>query len=435
MKKERIIIVGAGIGGLSTAYRLRERGYDVEILEASNRPGGRMMTIERKGDLVDVGAQFYHSNFQNAHKLMNELSLGKMRRGVVGKLRYQLMDGPPYDYDHRLVYMKLLKLRGNLRLYNFVLKQLVFRNHFIPYQISGDIPSSDDIGVLDYFKNDADQAFRDFLLIPLAAGSTSGPPELMSLYHFIRMLKLMVTTNYVVLAGGTASLTDALAKLLPVQYEAPAKSIVMEKGAAVGVLMKNGSVKKAAHVVVALDSTSAGRIMPDELSAQRRFFEGVSYSPIPMPVFFLDRPLQKDVWCYWNDPRLKRTFKFAIDERAKTPDMCPSGKSVMTVWPVHPDTIELMKAPDDALIKEAREDMELMIPGFSKWIEDVRVVRHPFATEMAPVGTYKRVAEFLKGSQSLRGISFVNAVFGICAMESSLVSAGNAIERVSKAVQ
>lgn len=435
MKKERIIIVGAGIGGLSTAYRLMERGYDIEILEASNRPGGRMMTIERKGDKVDVGAQFYHSNFKNALGLIDKMGLGARKRGVSGLIRYQLMDGPPYDYDHRFAYMKLLKLRGNLRLYNFVMSHLVFKNHFEPYRISGEIPPSDDTGLLDYFNRNSDQALRDFLLMPLAAGTTSGPPELMSLYHFIRMLKLTVTTKYVGLAGGTASLSDAMAKTLPVQYETPVKNIVMEKGSAVGVQLNNGTVKKAAHVVVALDSPSAARVLPDELAAQRRFFEGVAYSPIPMPVFFLDRPLRKDIWCYWNDPRLKRTFKFAIDEWAKMPEMCPSGKSVFTVWPLYPETIELMKAPDDALIKEARQDMELMIPGFSKWIEDVRVVRHPIATEMSPVGTYKRVAAFLKSAQSLQGISFVNAVFGICAMESSLVSSVDAVERVSKAVQ
>ena len=58
MENRKVIIVGAGIGGLSAGYWLSQRGFAVEILETSERPGGRMATIERKGDLVDIGAQF-----------------------------------------------------------------------------------------------------------------------------------------------------------------------------------------------------------------------------------------------------------------------------------------------------------------------------------------------------------------------------------------
>ncbi len=434
MKKKTIIVIGAGIGGLSTAYQLRKMDYDVEILEASRRHGGRMMTIERKGDLVDVGAQFYHSDFKNAYRLIDEMGLRPTMKKVGGKIRYQLADGSNYDYDNRFVYMKLLKLRGNLRLYRFVVRHIIFGGRFVPYCVTGKIPSSDDMYLLDSFQGEKDRPIRDFLIMPLSAGTTSGPPELMSLYHFICMLRLAVTTKYIGLTGGVASLADALAKELPVRYESPVKTVVMEKGNAVGVQMMDGSVKKAAHVVVALDSASAARVMPDELAAQRRFFEGVMYSPIPMPVFFLDRPLAHDIWCYWNDPSLKRTFKFAMDERAKMPEMCPSGKSVLTAWPIYPRAAELMKRTDDALVKEAREDVELMIPGFSKWIEDVRVVRHPFATEMSPPGFYQRVADFLKDAESLKGISFVNSVFGINSMESSLVSRNEAVGRICRAV-
>ncbi len=61
MENKKVIIVGAGVGGLSAGYWLSQRGYEVEILEALDRPGGRLATIERKGDKVDVGAQFFHS--------------------------------------------------------------------------------------------------------------------------------------------------------------------------------------------------------------------------------------------------------------------------------------------------------------------------------------------------------------------------------------
>jgi monoamine oxidase len=42
---KRIIVVGAGIAGLCAAYELSALGHDVTVLEAQNRPGGRVHTL------------------------------------------------------------------------------------------------------------------------------------------------------------------------------------------------------------------------------------------------------------------------------------------------------------------------------------------------------------------------------------------------------
>src|SRR6187431_1977705 len=41
----RVLILGAGIAGLATAYELEKAGYACEILEARERPGGRNWTV------------------------------------------------------------------------------------------------------------------------------------------------------------------------------------------------------------------------------------------------------------------------------------------------------------------------------------------------------------------------------------------------------
>ena len=44
---EHVLILGAGIAGLSAAYELSRAGYRVTIVESSNRIGGRIHTIRR----------------------------------------------------------------------------------------------------------------------------------------------------------------------------------------------------------------------------------------------------------------------------------------------------------------------------------------------------------------------------------------------------
>jgi monoamine oxidase len=50
-KGAKVVILGAGVGGLSAAYELGKAGYAVTVLEARARPGGRAWTI-RGGDKV-----------------------------------------------------------------------------------------------------------------------------------------------------------------------------------------------------------------------------------------------------------------------------------------------------------------------------------------------------------------------------------------------
>jgi phytoene desaturase len=51
----RVLIVGAGLGGLSAAVHLRLAGFDVTVLEANERVGGRANLIERAGFRFDTG--------------------------------------------------------------------------------------------------------------------------------------------------------------------------------------------------------------------------------------------------------------------------------------------------------------------------------------------------------------------------------------------
>jgi monoamine oxidase len=59
---KRVIVAGAGIGGLCCAYELMERGHDVSVLEASGRPGGHVKTIHDPlpdGLYAEVGAEHF----------------------------------------------------------------------------------------------------------------------------------------------------------------------------------------------------------------------------------------------------------------------------------------------------------------------------------------------------------------------------------------
>jgi C-3',4' desaturase CrtD len=55
-KKSRVIVIGAGIGGLTAGALLAKRGYEVSVFDRAIVPGGCASTFQRRGFTFDVGA-------------------------------------------------------------------------------------------------------------------------------------------------------------------------------------------------------------------------------------------------------------------------------------------------------------------------------------------------------------------------------------------
>lgn len=61
----RVIVVGAGVAGLTAAHRLQSAGIDTVVVEARDRIGGRVHTADLGGAKVDVGASWLHGVTSN----------------------------------------------------------------------------------------------------------------------------------------------------------------------------------------------------------------------------------------------------------------------------------------------------------------------------------------------------------------------------------
>lgn len=61
---KRVVVVGAGFSGLACAYELQAIGYDVTVLEARNRVGGRVLSSTSfvEGRTVEIGGELIGSN-------------------------------------------------------------------------------------------------------------------------------------------------------------------------------------------------------------------------------------------------------------------------------------------------------------------------------------------------------------------------------------
>lgn len=73
--RQRNLVIGAGMAGLTAARRLAEAGRQVLVLEARDRVGGRIRTIREGDQVLELGAEFIHGNPPELWDLIHEAGL------------------------------------------------------------------------------------------------------------------------------------------------------------------------------------------------------------------------------------------------------------------------------------------------------------------------------------------------------------------------
>ena len=97
-EKQRVIVVGAGIAGLTAAFRLKQAGKDVTVLERSTKEfvGGRMSTIVRDGFPIDLAATLLTTQYKEMLTLIADAGLASeiviSTNAVIGFLREGQID-------------------------------------------------------------------------------------------------------------------------------------------------------------------------------------------------------------------------------------------------------------------------------------------------------------------------------------------------------
>ena len=85
-----IIIIGAGLSGLLTAYRLKQVGIAFKILEARPRVGGRINTVCGTNDTpVEMGATWFNHQHQHLISLLEEFEIDYFKQYADRSVFYQ----------------------------------------------------------------------------------------------------------------------------------------------------------------------------------------------------------------------------------------------------------------------------------------------------------------------------------------------------------
>lgn len=119
--KKKIIIIGAGASGITAALALAEQ-YDVILIEAKDRIGGRIQHLSVADETIASGAEFIHGELELTFKILKETGLnpqaieGKFTRIKKGNA---VVDDDPFIHWNKLL-EKMEKLENDIPLASFL---------------------------------------------------------------------------------------------------------------------------------------------------------------------------------------------------------------------------------------------------------------------------------------------------------------------------
>lgn len=181
----RVVVVGGGISGLTAAFRLASRGYSVELLEASDRTGGKLQAGSIAGVQIDVGAEAMLARRPEAVGLAREVGLadalrdpgttraGLWARGGLRRFPRPMTQGVPGDLD-------------DLRATGILTDDELERAGLDAVQPG--IPLTEDVSVAEYVGGRLGPAVVDRLVEPLLGGVYAGRAEELSLHACLPQL-------------------------------------------------------------------------------------------------------------------------------------------------------------------------------------------------------------------------------------------------------
>ncbi|MFQ5641775.1 MAG: protoporphyrinogen oxidase [bacterium] len=166
-----VVVIGAGISGLATAYRLQKTGLNVLVLEKTPHAGGSIHTEASDGFLIDYGPNSTLDTSPQIRAFIEEIGLKNDRivANARANRRYILKNGELAP----LPMSPLQFIKSNL--FSFKAKLRLMREPFIP-----PAPADREETIAEFVTRRLGREFLDYAINPFVAGVYAGDPARLS---------------------------------------------------------------------------------------------------------------------------------------------------------------------------------------------------------------------------------------------------------------
>ena len=312
-KKYDVIIVGAGLAGLSCAYELSAKGRKVLVIEAHSYAGGRTSSFDDNGMQVESGLHRYIGYYSALPKLLkkcgvkiNDIVTWEEKVDILIKnenkklvLGLAPLFGPIKTARGLFGNRDILSVKDKLSLISF------FICGFADYAFLNNL---DSFSVAEYAnRHNVSEKSKRLILEPLSSGIFFMPPENYSAYAFFGLFAPAIYKFYKMrigafLGGMTEVMCNPIVNKIKslggeFRFNEGIKEVIVKNEAVIGVKAFNGSEYFAKQTVIATSISSAKSIL-NPLKNNERLYKLFKLPVMSACTFQLEltRPaLKKDI--------------------------------------------------------------------------------------------------------------------------------------------
>ncbi|MCY3880193.1 MAG: NAD(P)/FAD-dependent oxidoreductase [Rhodobacteraceae bacterium] len=434
-----VLVVGAGLAGLATAYALRRHGHAVTILEAAAYPGGRIAHCEIDGFRIDLGANLLFEFCPATRQLAKALGVQlretpvPVNSGIYRNNRFHGLYGGNGAGD-------LLKMARTILSFQLLSPKGVWQVARLAKLLRRrreDLGFDDTSRLLDFDRAENAAEFLasrigtesfEWLFGPGLTGYTFAHPEqvgapiaMVTAWH----TGLSGAVRPSIPEGGLSAFVSALSQRsgAEIRLSTPVRRIVIENGAARGVITDSGTITADA-VVCATTATAALAITPDLPPAISGALGQVTYSRCLRVFFGVDASPFPKGWYAVAFPRQTGALMIGMSDAAVlAPDCAPAGKALIDAVVIDSQAEALFSLDNNESQLRVLAEIRRFLPEMQERPLFAHTHRWHEAACLMPGGSMTALHKLRQAaSGNVRALSFAGDYMGVPSIEAAIRS-------------
>ncbi|MDQ2054744.1 MULTISPECIES: NAD(P)/FAD-dependent oxidoreductase [Halobellus] len=410
-------VVGGGIAGLAAAYRLQQRGHDVQVFEAAPQLGGLAATYETPGDDIE---QFYHHLSKSEETIVDlaeELGVGDRIEWRVGTNGYYV-DGVvhPLDTPWEILAYPHMSLYDKFRL-GMLTQGVDVRGGLPDFDAYDDLAEYEHVTVREFVEEHTTTSVYENFVDPLLDGKYGDRKDDISAAWFLGRVRFRGERDLLrgeilgYFDGGFGVLLEALVDAVGrenITANAPVTDLTVEDGQIQSLTVDYDGTQAApgadAEETHEVDAAVVAT-MPNVLESLTGFsceidFQGAICGLVTMEESLLDT--------YWLNVAHDAPFGALVEHTNFVERERYGGDHLLYVASyVQDETEDLWQLDDDEVRERWLAEIESMFPDFDRAaVSEFRIARNPRAAPIYECGYLDLVVPYQLDEEVGEGVYY-----------------------------
>ena len=438
MSGQRIAVIGAGMAGMSAAFRLQEAGLEPTVFESNDRVGGRIWTAEQGGYLMDLGAAVYLGTYRESIQTIKDVGLGDQLRELpaIGAMPKH---GEVIEFDYSKPIRTSLTTKAlspAAKLKAIKLAFMLLRNlGNLGYSDYTKLEAIDNESTQEYSSRALSKELEEYATEPLVRGTWAADDRESSNALMLWSIRNMLVPTVFSLDSGMDFLARTIAERVTVKTSHPVVNVTEhDHHVEVTFTTPDGAEQTEMFdgAIIATTAKPALAMFPQMDANHRMLYESARYRGLVTVALGLNRA-PRDRATYILIPRVEdENFIAVIADHIKAIGRAPAGKSMYTLLGSHEYLHRSWDRSDEEILADAIECTTRYHGGDVEGdVEQHRIVRWEEVVPVIDIGRFTKIARFKEGLDPSARVQLASDLDRIPGVNGALVSGWDAAQRIA----